>query len=71
MNVLSDMQDHCVLTNISTSYPNTKQVNSCKEGLLQDLTPFPSGLGKLTLQTLQNLQTFFHDQTSHQPSQAM
>ena len=46
MTVLTDRQDHCVLTNVSTFDPTTKEVNSCKEGLLQELTLLPPGLGR-------------------------
>lgn len=51
MNVVTDRQDHCVLTNATPIDPTTKGVSSCKEGLLQDLTPFPSTLGKLAQET--------------------
>ncbi len=71
MNVLTDIQDSYVHTDTTTIDLTQKGVNFRKETLLQDLTLLPSGLGTLTKQTILGLQTFFKDQTSHQPSQAM
>lgn len=71
MNVITDRRDNCVLTNATNTDPITKRVNSCKEGLLQNLTPFPSTLGRLSKETLSGLQSFFDQETTHQPSQAM
>jgi hypothetical protein len=71
MNVLTDRQDTYVHNDTIITDLSLKGVNLPKELLLEDMTPLPKGLGTLANQTILGLRSFFKDQTSHQPSQAM